>query len=48
MEALDAVEAITGSERTHLLGLCAGGTLASIVAARPERGRPDRRPLRWA
>ena len=38
VESLDAVEAITGSERTHLLGLCAGGTLASIVAARDESG----------
>src|SRR3954451_16611681 len=31
LDALDAVEAITGSERTHLLGLCAGGIVLSTV-----------------
>jgi polyhydroxyalkanoate synthase len=33
LEALDAVEAITGSERVHLAGLCAGGMTASVAAA---------------
>src|SRR4051812_50038524 len=45
LDALDAVEAITGSERTHLLGLCAGGIVLSpllshLAATRP----PDRIP----
>ncbi|GGU13941.1 PHA/PHB synthase family protein [Nocardioides albus] len=33
LEALDAVEEITGSARTALAGICSGGILASIVAA---------------
>jgi polyhydroxyalkanoate synthase len=33
LDALDAVEEITGSERTVLGGVCAGGILASIAAA---------------
>lgn len=33
LEALDTVEQVTDSERTHLLGLCAGGTLAASVVA---------------
>lgn len=33
LEALDAVEEITGSDRTVLGGICSGGILASIVAA---------------
>jgi polyhydroxyalkanoate synthase len=33
LEALDAVEEITGSEQTVLGGVCAGGLLASITAA---------------
>ncbi|MCX6399072.1 MAG: alpha/beta fold hydrolase [Propionibacteriales bacterium] len=33
IEALDAVEEITGSTRTVLAGICSGGILASIVAA---------------
>ncbi|MEX2289411.1 MAG: alpha/beta fold hydrolase [Mycobacteriales bacterium] len=31
--ALDAVEEITGSERSHVLGLCAGGIVTSTVLA---------------
>jgi len=33
LEALDAVEQISGSERTVLGGICSGGILASITAA---------------
>ncbi len=33
LEALDAVEEITGSARTVLAGICSGGILASIVAS---------------
>ena len=33
LDALDAVEEITGSARTVLMGACSGGILASIVAA---------------
>jgi len=33
VEALDAVEAITGSDKAHLKGLCAGGIVLSTVAA---------------
>ncbi|MFW6868512.1 PHA/PHB synthase family protein [Nocardioides sp. CPCC 206347] len=33
LDALDAVEEITGSSRTVLAGICSGGILASIVAA---------------
>jgi polyhydroxyalkanoate synthase len=43
LESLDAVEAITGTDSTHVLGLCAGGATASIavghLAARGEIGR---------
>jgi polyhydroxyalkanoate synthase subunit PhaC len=43
VEALYATEAITGAGRTHVLGLCAGGTVASIVAARlSAEGEGDR------
>jgi polyhydroxyalkanoate synthase len=31
LEALEAVERITGSERTHVMGLCAGGNIAALV-----------------
>ena len=33
LDALDAVEEITGSDRTHLLGLCAGGIVTSTAVA---------------
>jgi polyhydroxyalkanoate synthase len=33
LDALEAVEAITGSPRTHVLGLCAGGIVLSTVLA---------------
>ena len=33
LTALRAVERITGSDRTSLMGVCSGGIIASIVAA---------------
>jgi len=33
LEALGAAEGITGSDRTHLMGMCAGGTIATMVTA---------------
>jgi polyhydroxyalkanoate synthase len=43
IEALDAVEGIAGSPRTHVLGLCAGGiVLSSSVAVLAARGEQDR------
>ncbi|MEA2478568.1 MAG: poly[(R)-3-hydroxyalkanoate] polymerase subunit PhaC [Thermoleophilaceae bacterium] len=33
VEAIDAVETITGTDKTHLMGLCAGGIVLSTVAA---------------
>jgi polyhydroxyalkanoate synthase len=43
LDALDAVEAITGSPRTHLLGLCAGGiVLSTVVAHLAAIGKQDR------
>ncbi|MFQ6397993.1 PHA/PHB synthase family protein [Nocardia sp. KC 131] len=33
LDALDAVEAITGSERTHLQASCSGGVIAAMTAA---------------
>jgi polyhydroxyalkanoate synthase len=43
LEALDAVERITGSEQTVLGGICSGGILASITAAYlAKKGRLDR------
>jgi len=43
LEALDAVERITGSERTVLGGICSGGILASIAAAYlAKTGKQDR------
>ncbi len=42
-EALDIVEEVTGSERPHMLGVCAGGQLATITAAHLAAvGKPDR------
>jgi polyhydroxyalkanoate synthase len=39
LEALDAAEHITGADRAHLLGLCAGGIVTSCVLAHlAERG----------
>ena len=40
LDALDAVEEITGSEQTVLGGVCAGGILASIDSGVPRRHRP--------
>ena len=43
VEALDAVEAITGSPKTHVLGLCAGGiVLSTVVAHLAAIGEQDR------
>jgi polyhydroxyalkanoate synthase len=43
LDALDAVEAITGSDRTHVLGLCAGGiVLTCTVAVLAGLGEQDR------
>jgi polyhydroxyalkanoate synthase subunit PhaC len=43
LEALDAIEKISGSERTHLVGNCAGGLLAASVSGHlAARGVLDR------
>jgi polyhydroxyalkanoate synthase len=43
LEALDAVEDVSGSDRTHVLGLCAGGNLATIALAHlAKTGQQDR------
>jgi polyhydroxyalkanoate synthase subunit PhaC len=42
LDALDAVRGIRGVDQAHLLGLCSGGILASMVAAHlAEAGRLD-------
>ena len=42
MDALDAIERITSTEKTHLLGYCLGGTLCVIAAAAMAREEDDR------
>jgi polyhydroxyalkanoate synthase len=43
LDALDAVERVSGADRTVLAGICSGGILASIAAAYlAAAGRPDR------
>ncbi len=43
LDALDAVERVSGTDRTVLAGICSGGILASITAAYlAATGRPDR------
>jgi len=43
LEALDATQEITGSDRAHVLGLCAGGiTLSVVLALLAARGEQDR------
>jgi polyhydroxyalkanoate synthase len=43
LEALEAVEAITGSDSTHVMGLCAGGiVLSTVVAHLAAKGEQDR------
>lgn len=43
LTALDAVEEITGTSSTHLMGLCAGGTISAMVLGHlAATGRQDR------
>ncbi|HEY6746073.1 MAG TPA: alpha/beta fold hydrolase [Mycobacteriales bacterium] len=43
LDALDGVQAITGCDRAHLLGLCSGGIISAIVVAHlAARGEQDR------
>jgi polyhydroxyalkanoate synthase len=39
LESLDALEDITGAERSHVLGLCAGGITTSCAGRAPGRDR---------
>jgi polyhydroxyalkanoate synthase len=43
LDAMDAAERVTGSDRTAVAGTCSGGIIAAMVAAHLARtGRPDR------
>ena len=43
LEALDTVEEITGADKTHVMGLCAGGiVLSAVVAHLAAEGEQDR------
>jgi polyhydroxyalkanoate synthase len=43
IDALDAVRAVTGCDRAHLLGLCSGGIIsATVLAHLASRGEQDR------
>jgi len=43
LEALEAVEEITGADKTHVMGLCAGGiVLSTVVAHLAAEGEQDR------
>jgi len=42
MEALDAVQQITGCKKVHMVGYCLGGTMATIAASAMARDGDDR------
>jgi polyhydroxyalkanoate synthase len=43
LDALDAVEEVSGADRSHVLGLCAGGIVSSLAVAHlAAKGRQDR------